>query len=232
MAESKYGQVVVTGANRGIGLELVRQFAPRAERIIACCRNPEGAGELKAFADAGGNIVLQRLDVTDATDIEALRERVAGRPVDLLINNAGVYGPRGGGTDKAAWHKVFEVNTMAPLEVSQALLDAVGASRRRVVASITSKMGSIADNTSGGSYIYRTSKTALNQTMRSLARDVADRGITVLLLHPGWVKTAMGGPNALIDVQTSVAGMRRIIDRADPAMSGRFYDYDGSEIPW
>ncbi|MDX1571872.1 MAG: SDR family oxidoreductase [Xanthomonadales bacterium] len=232
MTQPNYGQVVITGANRGIGLELVRQFAPRADRIVACCRNPEAADDLQALATREGNIVLQQLDVTNETQIEALRDRLDNEPVDLLINNAGVYGPRGAATDKDAWHAVLEVNAMAPLAVSRALLDSVAAGHHKIVASVTSKMGSIADNRSGGSYIYRTSKTALNQTMRSFSHDVADRGITVLLLHPGWVKTAMGGPNALIDVQTSVSGMKAIIDRAEPAMSGRFYDYDGSEIPW
>ncbi len=233
MSEQQYGTVVVTGANRGIGLEFARRLAPESRRLLACCRQPDEAEALLSLASANDSVEIVRLDVTSDADIDALAGALDGEPVDLLLNNAGIYGPRGRPPlDHAGWHEVLSVNTMAPLRVAGALLDNVAASDRRLVANVTSKMGSIGDNAGGGAYVYRSSKAALNAVMVSLARDTADRGVTVLLLHPGWVQTDMGGPNALIDVETSVSGMKAIIDRATTADSGCYFDYDGSRIPW
>ena len=234
MSQARNECVVITGANRGIGLEFTRRYAADTERVVACCRDPQGAERLRNLADEMGNIDVRRLDVTDGAQIASLAQALGAHPVDVLINNAGVYGPRESGmpVDTTAWARVLEVNSMAPLKLAEALLDNIAASDRKVIANLTSKMGSIADNGSGGSYIYRTSKAALNAAMRSLAHDVRERGVTVLLLHPGWVQTDMGGPNALIDTDTSVKGMKEIIDGASLQISGQFLSYDGSEIPW
>lgn len=230
-----FGTVVVTGANRGLGLEFVRQFADRAERVVACCRNPARAAELNQIGtDSGGSVQIKTLDVTDYPAVKALAAKVGKEPVDVLINNAGVLGPKPNAwpQDVQAWRRVFEANSIAPLKIAEAFLDSVLASDRKLIANITSKMGSMGDNTSGSAYIYRSSKSALNSVMKSLAVDTAERGGVVLLLHPGWVKTDMGGENALIDAATSVSGMMKTIESAGADQSGRFFDYDGSEIPW
>lgn len=234
MSKPDYGTVVLTGANRGIGLEFARRFAPECTRLIACCRQPEAAPELQALAAEHEHVNVFPLDVTDDGQIENLVHYVNGGAIDLLINNAGIYGPRCSQMplEHDRWHEVLAVNVMAPIRIASALLENVSASDRRIVATLTSKMGSIGDNQGGGAYIYRSSKAALNAVMVSLARDTADRDIRVLLLHPGWVKTDMGGPNALIDVDTSVSGMKAIIDGADAEASGGYFDYDGSRIPW
>ena len=235
MAEKRYGSILITGANRGLGLEFTRQFAPEAERIIACCRNLARANELTRIASQSEGVVQTRtLDVTNGEQIKALAAELAGQPIDLLLNNAGIIGPRSAGSvqDIDAWRQVLEVNTIAPLKMVESLLDSVALSKRKLIVNISSKMGSMGDNQSGGSYIYRSSKAALNAVMKSLSLDTADRGVTVLLLHPGWVATDMGGPNGLIDAVTSVTGMKGVIDRADSGVAGHFLNYDGTEIPW
>ena len=232
---ANYGTVLITGANRGLGLEFTRQFAGDAERIIATCRNPNRSDELRALADSSdGQIEVQALDVTDYAKARSLAQQTASEPIDLLINNAGILGPRPENRvqDVDAWRRVLEVNVIAPAKIVEAFADQVTASRRKLIANITSKMGSIADNTSGGAYIYRSSKAALNAVGRSMARDLADRQVTVLQLHPGWVRTDMGGPNGLIDATTSVKGMKAVLDRATLEQSGGFYNYDGTSIPW
>ena len=235
MAEKRYGSVLITGANRGLGLEFTRQLAGDAERIIACCRNPARANELNQVAAQSAGVVQTRaLDVTDGARIKALAAQLADQPIDLLLNNAGILGPRpaSGVQDVDAWRQVLEVNTIAPLKMVEAMLDSVALSKRKLIVNITSKMGSMGDNQSGGAYIYRSSKASLNAVMKSLALDTAELGVTVLLVHPGWVSTDMGGPSGLIDAETSVTGMKSIIDRADSSLSGRFFNYDGAEIPW
>ncbi len=221
--------VLITGANRGIGLEFARQYKADGWDVIATCRHPGQADELK-----GLNVEIHALDVADFTAITALGQRLAGRAIDVLINNAGLYGGKQsfGAVDADEWAQVLRTNTMAPLKMAEAFVEHLCAGQRRVIASITSKMGSIDDNTSGGVYVYRSSKAALNAVNKSLAHDLQPRGITCIVLHPGWVRTAMGGPGALITAQQSVSGMRRIIAGATQAHSGRFFAYDGAEVPW
>ncbi|MFM2128723.1 MAG: hypothetical protein RL477_269 [Pseudomonadota bacterium] len=223
--------VLVTGASRGLGLEFVRQYADDGWRVHACCRAPADAGALAAIA---GDVTVHALDVTDHGAIAALARNVAGEAIDLLLNNAGIYGRRQslGRIDFAGWEEVLRTNTLAPVAVTEALLPALEKAKGAKVALITSRMGSIADNTSGGTYAYRASKAALNAAGRSLALDLAGRGIVVLLLHPGWVRTDMGGAGGQIDAPRSVAGLRRVIAGAGAADSGRFFAYDGREIPW
>ena len=231
MAGAATSTVAVVGANRGIGLAFVRSYAASGWRVHACTRAPDAAPELKAVR---GDVRIHRLDVTDPAEIAATAAAIDD-PLDVYIHNAGIYGPRGvqfGAVDAAAWEEVLRVNTIAPLKCAEAVLPLIERGRMKTMAFLTSRMGSIDDNTSGGAYIYRSSKAALNAVVRSLAIDLAGRGIKAIVLHPGWVKTEMGGPGATLEPDASVAGMRRIIDRLTPAQSGRFWNHDGRELPW
>jgi len=225
--------VLITGANRGIGLALAAVYVDQGRRVIACCRDLEQAAELQRIGTRG-DLSLYPLEVTDAAAVTALSAELAGETIDVLINNAGVYGPRVGfgHIDYDAWRQVLEVNTLAPLRIAEAFVSQLARSGRGVLAMITSKMGSIADNTSGGSYIYRSSKAALNAVTRSLAYDLASRNISCAVIHPGWVRTDMGGPSGLISPRRSAEGIAGVIARLGPADSGSFYNYDGSPIPW
>lgn len=223
--------VVITGANRGLGLEFARQYAVDGWRVIATCRDPS-----KAPAELTGTpgVEVRALDVADFEAVAAFGQSLADEGVDLFVNNAGIYGKRDaqqfGTIDADAWMEVFKVNTIAPVKLVEALLPALQKSRGAKVAILSSKVGSMADNGSGGNYAYRTSKAAVNMVGKNLALELG--AIPVVLLHPGWVRTDMGGPNGLIDTRESVAGMRKVIDGAGPEQSGHFYDYAGKEIPW
>ena len=222
--------VLITGANRGIGLELTRQYCSQGARVFACCRDPDGAS---ALGDIDGDVERIRLDVNSDHDLAALRRKMADQSLDVVINNAGVYGPRttGNPVDRDGWHTTFATNVMGPMDVALAVKPCLERSRG-VLANITSRMGSIADNDSGGSHIYRSSKAALNAAMKSIAIDWQNTGVTVLLLHPGWVETDMGGPNALISADTSVRGLMSVIGRAKLEDSGSFFNYLGDSLPW
>jgi NAD(P)-dependent dehydrogenase (short-subunit alcohol dehydrogenase family) len=226
--------VLITGANRGIGLEFARQYAVDGWRVHACCRDPRGARALAA-ALKGHDGVIHRLDVTDQDAIHALVEALDDEPLDVLVNNAGIIGgdrQAFGDIDHAMWERTIETNVFGPYRVAEALADRVAASERRIIANISSLMGSIADNASGGRYVYRSSKTALNMVVVNLARALVERGITVLAFHPGWVQTDMGGANAPVTPHDSVAGMRQVIETAGPEQSGRFINYDGRLLAW
>lgn len=223
--------VLITGANRGIGLEFTRSFAAEGWRVHACCRHPDKARQLKAVE---GDVTRHRIDVTDGLQVAALSRGLADEPVDVLINNAGIYGPRHsfGKTPFDEWPEVFEVNAIAPLRMAQRFVEQVASSERKLIVNISSRMGSIAANDSGGNYIYRSSKAALNMVAKSLSVDLAGRGISVVMFHPGWVQTDMGGPSAAVTPADSVAGMRAVIERLTQADTGKFFDYDGGELPW
>jgi NAD(P)-dependent dehydrogenase (short-subunit alcohol dehydrogenase family) len=229
--------VLITGANRGIGLEFCRQYASDGWRIIACSRNPENSDALNKLADQyQDQIQLQPLDVADHLQIDGLAQTLANESIDLLINNAGIYpvsDNRGfGHSDYAEWGKAFRINTMAPLKMAESFVAQIARSQHKTIVTITSKMGSIADNGSGGSYLYRSSKVAVNMVVKSLAIDLKPSGITAVVFHPGWVKTDMGGPNAMISSAQSVTGMRQVISKLTLADSGKFFGYDGQVIPW
>jgi len=228
---------LITGASRGIGIEFARQYAADGWRILACCRHPEKAEALNELAaQYPGLIQIHQLDVADFAQIDRLEKTLAGETIDVLINNAGIYpecDSRGfGNTDYEEWARAFRVNTMAPLKMAEAFVIQVARSERKIVASITSMMGSIDDNTSGGSYLYRSSKAALNMVTKSLSLDLRHDGITAVVFHPGWVQTEMGGPNALITTEQSVSGMRKVIGSLTQSSSGKFFNYDGKEIAW
>lgn len=227
---------LITGCNRGIGLELVRQYAQAGWRVFATCRNPKGAYSLTAIAAGSqGRVTVHRLDVTRAEDLDGVVAALGPTPLDLLINNAGTAGQPNspfGCTDVGAWGEAFRVNAIAPLKLMEAFVTAVGKSRGRLIVCLGSKMGSIAGNNSGGSYVYRSSKAALNAVVRTAALDLKPKGITVVAIHPGWVKTDMGGANAQIGVADSVRRLRELLERVSLADSGSFLNFDGSLIPW
>ncbi|MCF3629348.1 SDR family oxidoreductase [Thalassospiraceae bacterium LMO-SO8] len=225
--------VFITGANRGIGLEMARQYGADGWTVIATCRNPIGPGQL---AQIPGDIRVHGLDVADHRQVDRLAEELAGTKIDLLINNAGVYGDRNSShqdIDYADWEQAFRINTMAPLKVSGAFLPLVAAGGGGMIATVSSVLSSIAESSpNSASYAYRTSKAAVNMAMHVFAEEVRDRNVAVILLHPGWVQTDMGGAGAAIDTKTSVTGIRKVLAGAGMAESGRLFAYDGREIPW
>jgi NAD(P)-dependent dehydrogenase (short-subunit alcohol dehydrogenase family) len=217
--------VLITGASRGIGLEFCRQLAARGDTVIATCREPSPA--LSALSVE----VIAGVDVADEASVAALADRVAGRAIDVLINNAGVLVPTGlSELDFDIIRRQFEINSLGPLRVTAALRGNLSSGGR--VAIITSRMGSITDNTSGGHYGYRMSKAAVNMAGKSLALDLADSGVAVVLLHPGWVRTDMTAHNGLIDTDESVAGMLARIDGLTLAQSGTFWHTSGEALSW
>jgi NAD(P)-dependent dehydrogenase (short-subunit alcohol dehydrogenase family) len=228
--------VLITGSNRGLGLEFARQYLREGWQVLATCRNPSSAGELSELADgAGGKLSVYAMEVTDSNSIQRAAAHFKDVAIDLLINSAGIIGVSGrkaGAVDYDSWARVLNVNTMGPLRVTEAFIEHLGRSEWRVIVTITSGMGSLAENTSGGSIPYRSSKAAVNMVMRSLAIELAPRRILCVVINPGWVKTDMGGPGATLTPEQSVTAMRRVIETLTPERSGRFFNYDGTEYPW
>jgi NAD(P)-dependent dehydrogenase (short-subunit alcohol dehydrogenase family) len=227
--------VLVTGSSRGIGLEWCRQYAEAGWRVFATCRHPQAADALWALARSHPRLSVHRLDVTDPESVYALRADLQDEAIDVLVNNAGVYFEKHAPTAAVRydeWLQTLAVNTLGPVRVTEALGDLVARSRRRLVVALSSHMGSIADIATPGDTAYRSSKAALNAAMKGLAAALGERGIGVLLLHPGWVRTRMGGPDAPLTPAQSVAAMRTLVDAFRADMSGRFLRYDGTEIPW
>lgn len=225
---------VVTGANRGIGLELVRQALARGDEVEATARRPEEAEALNALSAASdGRLRIHALDVRDDASVSAFAEAIE-RPIDALINNAGVSGQKGA-LESLSMEKalaVFDTNALGALRVTRALLPRLREGAGKKVAHLSSLMGSVADNRGGSSYAYRMSKTALNMAARSLAVDLRGEGIISVPLHPGWVQTDMGGTRAPTKVEDSAAGLLRLIDGLTLEHSGRFFDFTGKELPW
>jgi NAD(P)-dependent dehydrogenase (short-subunit alcohol dehydrogenase family) len=235
--KAETGTILITGSNRGLGLEWARQYAQGGWRVYATCRQPQAAEELQGLATQYAGLSIHRLDVTSAADLAALATELRGEPIDLLINNAGVYFERWGkdrlgGIDYQDWQTTMAVNALGPMRVAEALMDNLAASGRRLLVTITSHMGSIADIGSPNDYAYRSSKAALNAAMVGLSHEVKALGVGVLLLHPGWVRTRMGGESAPVSPEQSVEGMRRLIDGFRLSDSGRFLRYDGRAMPW
>ena len=223
--------ILVTGANRGIGLEFVRQYAAEGVRLIACCRAPEKADKLAAVK---GDIRILAVDVGDQNSVAQLARALQQEAIDILINNAGVYGPKSQSADACAYDGFLDtlrINSLGPLMLSQALKANLMRGKDKKIAVLTSKMGSI-DDSSSGELAYRASKAALNMIMHVVAHDWARDGIAVAILHPGWVRTDMGGAAAPLAPADSVRGMRAQIAALGPKTSGRFLDYRGMEIAW
>ncbi len=237
--------VVVTGASRGIGLELARQYATEGVlggencKVIATCRDPDNAPALQKLfnelqAKGQDNLVIRELDVANQDSVQAFASTMHDRGIDILINNAGLYGPNAPllPVDIEKWHEVFHLNCVAPMYLTQQLFENIKLSRLGKVVTISSDMGSIALNEGGGGYLYRSSKSAVNSAMYSLSLDVKSFGITVMMLHPGHVITDMGGPNATVPAQESVAGLRKVIEETNIEQTGAFKNWLGEDMPW
>jgi NAD(P)-dependent dehydrogenase (short-subunit alcohol dehydrogenase family) len=224
--------VVVTSASRGIGREFVRQYAADGWKVIAACRHPEtvGAG-LRAY---GSGVRPIAMDVTDLASVEAVAREDAGS-VHLLLNTAGVIGQGSeapGEINYAEWARVLDINTMGPVRVLDAFADRLAAAGGASAVTLTSGMGSIGDVGSGSSLVYRTSKAAVNMAMRTRSFSLGPRGITVVVMNPGWVRTDMGGAGASISPEESVSAMRRIIAGLTPEANGSFLNWRGGSYPW
>jgi len=228
--------VLITGANRGLGLEFCRQYAAAGWNILACCRKPAGAADMQALASHFDNIEIIALNVADFARVDDLSRQLAEWRIDVLLNNAGVYGDRRehafGNLDYSAWTETLRVNLQAPIKMTEAFLPQILRSDRKLVVTISSLMGSISDNSSGGSLLYRSSKAGLNAAMKSLALTLRPQAVGVLIFHPGWVKTDMGGASALIEAHESIAGMRNYIEQFTLRQTGSFVKYDGTPLPW
>lgn len=230
------GTVLITGCNRGLGLEFAYQYARDGWRVHACARDLARAEALQALeARFPEQILLHALDINRDGQIKALDRVLGDETLDLLINNAGYYGPPGvrfGTLERDLWRQVLETNTLSPLLLTQALYPRIAAGRQRTIAFLSSKVGSISDNHSGGGYYYRSSKTALNQAVKSLAVDLAGAGIKVVALHPGWVQTDMGGEQAPMTPEQSVSALRALLEQLTLEQSGGFLNHDGTTIGW
>ena len=225
--------ILITGANKGIGLELARRYAARGDTVLACCRDPGKSAALKAIA-RGVEVLGVRID--DAQSVAALKETLTGRAIDVVINNAGMAGPApdqqsAATMDYEGWAKTFAVNTMAPLRILQALRDNLRAGRQPKAVAITSQMGAL-DLNWPVMYAYCSSKAALNKVMRMLSKDFEKDGIAVAVVHPGHVKTDMGGPNAAITVEESAAGIIAVTDNLSMAATGSFVKWNGDPHNW
>jgi len=222
------GTVLITGANRGIGLELAKQYQAKGHQVIAVCRHP--SAELEKI---DGLRVESGIDVTKGTDLADLKQRIGGAHLDVLINNAGLLvGSSLEGIEQEldAYRDQFEINTLAPLRVTAALLDSLRAGAKVII--ITSRMGSVADNTSGGQFAYRISKAGVNSAGVSLAHELKPKGIAVGLLHPGYVRTGMTKHSGLIDPDESARGLIERIDELDLMSTGSFRHANGEVLPW
>jgi NAD(P)-dependent dehydrogenase (short-subunit alcohol dehydrogenase family) len=227
-------RVVITGANRGIGLGLVKAFLGRGDDVHAAARRPEQASALNELAaGAGGKLRVHQLDVVEDAAAERLGEELRDLPVHLLINNAGVGSSYTGlaNLDLEEALEQFNVNALGPLRVTRALLDNVAAARGKIV-NVSSTMGSIGDNTSGRAYPYRMSKVALNMATKNMALELGKHGVTVVVINPGWVQTDMGGISAPTPVSDAVANIVTLIDRLRPEDTGKFLHAEGRELPW
>jgi len=220
---------LVTGANRGIGLEMVRQLVARGDTAIATARRPDDAAALR---DLG--VKLLPLDVADGASVRRMRELLGDTPIDVLVNNAGVAGPGRNiaDLDLDAVRATLEVNTLGPMRVTQALLPNLRDGTGKKIAHVTSLMGSIADNGSGGAYGYRASKAALNMFNKNLSLELGREGFICVVLNPGWVKTDLGGERAPTAVDDSVRGLLRVIDQVVADDNGTFINHDGRRLPW
>jgi len=218
--------VIITGANRGLGLEMAKQYAAKGWDVIGTAREPEKAKELAGI----DSTTVMQLDAAEDASVEKFVQELGDRQVDLFINNAGIYGPSEFDRDK--WLDLFNVNVLGPVKLATALKDNVAKSSDKKMVVISSQVGSIAENDSGSMMYYRTSKAAVNQAWNCLAQQWKDEGLTLAMMHPGWVQTDMGGENADLTPQESVEGMRSVIDGLTHDQNGKFYDYSGREIPW
>jgi NAD(P)-dependent dehydrogenase (short-subunit alcohol dehydrogenase family) len=226
--------ILITGANRGLGLEFAKQYARNGYRVFATSREASDTKQLVALAKGHASVSMHKLEVSSAEAVAALARELDGQALDILLCNAGVMGPKQqklGSIDYAAMIETFNVNSLGPLRLAEALIDNVAKSERKLIVGVTSGMGSIADS-GGGAYAYRASKAALNMIFHSMAIDLKARGIINVVINPGWVQTDLGGPHASISVEESISAMRTVLDGLTAADSGKFMDYRGGTWPW
>ena len=227
--------VLITGANRGLGFGFVKSFLAKNVNVICTTRNISRSKELLEYKkDHPNNLEILELDLLEENSENILSDLLSDKPIDIFINNAGVgnSNQRFGVVSSKPWLDVLKVNLITPLTLTQSIIENIKKGSERKIYFLSSQLGSIGDNTSGGMYIYRSSKTALNQVVKSLSVDLKPMGITVISLHPGWVKTDMGGPNAPVQIDESVKGMMKVIETTDINNTGTFLNYDGKELPW
>lgn len=224
--------ILLTGANRGLGLGLAGAFAADGWSVITAVRT--ASPELEALQEHG--LRIEQLDLCDDDQLASLAERLEGRRIDVLVNNAGrmaVQGHQGfGHFDRALWHDLFDINLFTPMRLAELLLPNLEQSDRPRIVNLSSMLGSMELNTHGGLYAYRASKAGVNAISKSMALDLQEQGVIAIALHPGWVRTDMGGQKADLDIDTSVRGMKRVIENLGPDDSGRFFAWDGREMPW
>jgi NAD(P)-dependent dehydrogenase (short-subunit alcohol dehydrogenase family) len=231
--------VLITGSNRGLGLGLTRAYLEDGWNVLAV--NREHSAELEALEQ--DKLELIHCELTDDRDLASLASWLKDRTIDVLINNAGRMAKTGpvingestqgfGHFDRDLWRDVFDINLFTPMHLCELLVDNVAQSNNGRMVTLSSMLGSMALNSTGGLYAYRASKAGVNAIMASMAIDLRDRGITAIAMHPGWVQTDMGGAGADLDVETSVNGMKKVIDGLSSEDSGKLLSWDGSEMPW
>ena len=221
--------VLITGANRGLGLEFARQYKEAGWQVIGTARKPGEADDLEAL-----DVQVVQLDVADQGSVDRMAAELMDQPIDLLINNAGIF-PRVGKIEEIDfddYKRTLAVNTIGPVRVTRALLPNLRQGKLKIVAGLSSNLGSIAENERGNFYGYRESKAALNMFTKTLAAELGPEGFACIVLTPGWVQTDMGGPNATLTPAESIAGMKAVLDKLTPADNGTFWSYDGSRMPW
>ena len=221
--------VLITGANRGIGLEFARQYKAKGYEVIGTARNPQEATDLRNLG-----VRVEQLDVAESSSVAAIKKRLTGVPIDLLINNAAVLVGEDSTLETLDIDELnysFAVNSSGPLRVTQALLPNLRAGKQKKIINVTSQLGSIQNNT-GGIYSYRASKAALNQLTKTMSIELGSENFICIVMHPGWVRTDMGGPMATYTPEQAVRFMIGVIDRLDKGSNGHFLDLQGREIPW
>jgi len=232
--------VLITGANRGLGLEFCRQYAASGWDVLAASRS--SSEELEELGKLP-KVTLYSVDVGDSASVQQLADALGDQPIDVLINNAGYFGCVGfaeggvehqafGDTDFDNWANVMNINVFGPMRVTEALVDNVAASEQKKVVTLSSMLGSMELNTIGGLYAYRSSKAAVNMMMKSMAVDLQKRGVLAVAVHPGWAKTEMGGPGAEVEPGEGVAGLRRVIERLTEQQLGQLIAFDGNILPY
>ncbi|MCC5885900.1 MAG: SDR family oxidoreductase [Gammaproteobacteria bacterium] len=225
--------VLITGANRGIGLEMARQYAEAGDKVIACVRDPGAATELNKIAKSG-DVSLEQMELGDFDSITAMRKRIGDVPIDIVINNAGWVGGGKQGIDDVdikEWHRTLDINTIGPLILAREFKSNLAASGNGKLMNVSSQLAA-STWPMGGMIIYSTTKAGLSKITQILAIDWKDEPITVAVMHPGWVKTDMGGPNAQLTPEESAEGIRNVIAGMSKADSGKFYKWNGEIHPW